>query len=157
LFWRTSFARDKAIQWSERKEEFVKRAGFVLMATLAVHDKAAPAETFTHFLSIIEREAEDGRNYVRKAVNWALRQVGKRGLELNRQAIEVAEKIRRDGSKSGRWIASDALRELCGEKVQVRLTAVRRNLRQGEASSTYMRAGISSDIMAPTVPKCSRS
>jgi 3-methyladenine DNA glycosylase AlkD len=136
LLWRTSFARDKAIQWSERKEGFVKRAGFVLMATLAVHDKAAPDDVFARFLSIIEREAGDGRNYVRKAVNWALRQVGKRSLELNRQAIEVAEKIRQDGSKSGRWIASDALRELCSEKVRIRLTGARHNLPQGKASFT---------------------
>ncbi len=121
LFDRTEFAYQKAIEWSERKEEFVKRAGFVLMAVLAVHDKKANDEAFLKFLPVIKREATDDRNFVRKAVNWALRQIGKRNLKLNANAIEIAKEIQIIDSKSARWIASDALRELTDEKIQKRL------------------------------------
>jgi 3-methyladenine DNA glycosylase AlkD len=121
LFDRTPFAWDKAVQWSEREEEFVKRAGFVLMACLAVHDKKSPDARFESLLPIIEREAGDRRNYVRKAVNWALRQIGKRNLRLNRQAIGTGERILKNGPRSARWVASDALRELRSEPVQERL------------------------------------
>jgi len=121
LFDKTPYAYPKACQWSQREEEFVKRAGFVLMACLAVHDKKAPDKKLEAFLPVIEREATDGRNYVRKAVNWALRQIGKRNLYLNKKAIETAEEIKEIDSKSARWIASDALRELTGEAVQQRL------------------------------------
>jgi 3-methyladenine DNA glycosylase AlkD len=112
LFCRTPHAWTKAVEWAGRDEEFVKRAGFSLMAYLAVHAKAAPDESLAAFLPVIEREAADGRNFVKKAVNWALRQIGKRNSALNQAAIEAAERIHVQGSPSARWIASDALREL---------------------------------------------
>lgn len=121
LFDRTPFARDKAIEWSARREEFVKRAGFVLMAALAVHDKKAPDALFRKFLPLIERESTDERNFVKKAVNWALRQIGKRNRALNRDAIAAARRIRRIDSKAARWIAADALRELESAAVRERL------------------------------------
>jgi len=121
LFDKTGFAYRKAVEWSRRDEEFVKRAGFALMACLAVHDKRAGDRQFERFLPIIEREATDERNFVKKAVNWALRQIGKRNLRLNRKAIERAERIRVLDSRAARWIAADALRELRGEAVQKRL------------------------------------
>jgi len=121
LFDKTAFACQKAFEWSKRNEEFVKRAGFVLMATLAVHDKKAKDEVFLKFLPLIERESTDDRNVVKKAVNWALRQIGKRSIKLNEAAIETAKKIQGLNSKSARWIASDALRELTSDAVQERL------------------------------------
>ena len=121
LFDKTVFAYLKAIEWSERKEEFVKRAGFVLMAVLAVHDKAADDDQFAQFFPIIKREATDERNFVKKAVNWALRQIGKRNRVLNQAAIDVGQEIKTIDSKAARWIAGDALRELTGEKVRSRL------------------------------------
>jgi 3-methyladenine DNA glycosylase AlkD len=117
LFVDTPFAWDKALEWSERAEEFVKRAGFALMACLAVRMKDAPDERFLPLLAAIEREAADERNYVKKAVNWALRQIGKRNPALHAQAVTVARRIAASGSRSGRWVASDALRELQGEVV----------------------------------------
>jgi len=121
LFDRTSFAYDKAVEWTGREEEFVKRAGFALMAGLAVHDKAAPNEVFTPFLQIVAREADDERNFVKKAANWALRNIGKRNLALNAAAQDVAAQLKLMESRSARWIGSDALRELASEKVQARL------------------------------------
>ena len=121
LFDKTHFAWKKAIEWTARKEEFVKRAGFVLMATLSVHDKKAPDEKFRQFFPYIEKEASDERNFVKKAVNWALRAIGKRNGALNIEAIEYAKRIYNQGSKSTRWIATDALRELKSKKVQTRL------------------------------------
>jgi 3-methyladenine DNA glycosylase AlkD len=122
LFGRTPFAYPKAFEWSRREEEFVKRAGFVLMAELAAHDKQAPDEKLAQFLPIIARESNDERNFVKKAVNWALRNIGKRDRYLNGLAIETANQIRQiSDSKTARWIAADALRELTGEKVQARL------------------------------------
>lgn len=121
LFDRTPFAYKKAVEWSARKEEFVKRAAFALMAGLAVHDKKAPDSEFERFFAIIKRESTDERNFVRKAVNWALRNIGKRNRNLNKGAIETAKEIQKIDSKSARWIAADALRELQGEKVQKRL------------------------------------
>jgi 3-methyladenine DNA glycosylase AlkD len=112
LFDRTPFAWVMALRWSTRRAEFVKRAGFALMASLAVHDKEAADSAFEPFFVAIEREAGDDRNFVRKAVSWALRQIGKRNPELRRRAVEVAERVRSQGSRSARWIASDALREL---------------------------------------------
>jgi 3-methyladenine DNA glycosylase AlkD len=120
LFCHTSFAYKKAAEWSESKHEFVKRAGFALMAYLAVHDKKAGNEAFAQFLTIIEKQSNDDRNFVKKAVNWALRQIGKRNLGLNKLAIGSAERIKIRDSKAARWIASDALRELKSEKVAVR-------------------------------------
>jgi len=121
LFDKTRLAYEKAEQWSSREEEFVKRAGFVMMAALAVHDKTAVDEDFIKFMPMIIRESNDNRNFVKKAVNWALRQIGKRNLNLNRIALQVAGEIRETGTKSSRWIAADALRELTGEAVQRRL------------------------------------
>ena len=121
LFDKTSLAYRKAVQWSERDEEFVKRAGFVLMAVLAVHDKEMSDREFVKFLPIIKREATDGRNFVKKAVNWALRQIGKRNLNLNGMAIKTAKEIQKIDSKAAKWIASDALRELTSKKIQAKL------------------------------------
>ncbi|MCZ7401351.1 MAG: DNA alkylation repair protein [Candidatus Methanoperedens sp.] len=121
LFDRTGFAYHKAIEWSSREEEFVKRAGFALMAALAFHDKKAGDEAFLKFFPEIEKESVDERNYVKKAVNWALRQIGKRNIDLNMLAIQTAKNIRKIDSRSARWIAADALRELEGEAVQKRL------------------------------------
>jgi 3-methyladenine DNA glycosylase AlkD len=121
LFDRTLFAHQKAIEWSGRKEEFVKRAGFALMAALSVHDKKAPDSAFLKFLGPIERGSTDERNFVKKAVNWALRQIGKRNLRLNRAALTEAVKISKIDSSSARWVASDAIRELKSEAVQKKL------------------------------------
>jgi len=112
LFEKTGFAYDKAIEWSSRDSEFVKRAGFVMMARLAVSDKKADDTRFELFLPIIIRESVDHRNYVKKAVNWALRQIGKRSHYLNQKAVETAKEIQKLDDKSARWIAADALREL---------------------------------------------
>jgi len=121
LFDKTVFAYKKAVEWTSREEEFVKRAGFVLMATLAVHDKKAEDENFLKFFPLMIREATDNRNYVKKGVNWALRQIGKRNLTLNKKAIGTAEKIKTIESKAAKWIAADAIRELKSESVQKRL------------------------------------
>lgn len=122
LFDKTKFAYQKAEVWSKREEEFVKRAGFVLMAALSIHDKKAADEDFLKFLPMIKSESPDERNFVKKAVNWALRQIGKRNLNLNKIAIKTAKEIRQIDSKSARWIAGDAIRELTSEAVQKRLT-----------------------------------
>ena len=122
LFDKTEFANKKAMEWSCRKEEYVKRAGFVLMACLAVHNKHASRSTFEKFFPVIIRESTDERNFVKKAVNWALRQIGKRSLTLNKEAIAVAREIAKIDSPSAQWIASNALHELEGEAVQKRLT-----------------------------------
>jgi 3-methyladenine DNA glycosylase AlkD len=121
LFDKTSFAYQKAIEWSKRNEEFVKRAGFVLMATLAVHDKKAKDEAFMNFLPIIKRESVDDRNFVKKAVNWALRQIGKRNVALNKAAIEAVKEIQKIDSKSAKWIASNAISELNNDLMRKRL------------------------------------
>ncbi len=121
LFDKTRFAYKKATQWSRSSEEFVKRAGFVLMARLAVHDKETGDREFVKFLPIIKEEATDDRNFVKKAVNWALRQIGKRDRSLNKLAIKTAKEIQKIDSKTAKWIASDALRELRSEAVQKRL------------------------------------
>lgn len=111
----------KIHRWSRRRAEFEKRAAFSLAAYLSYKDKMANDAKFIGFLAVIEREAHDERNFVRKAVNWALRNIGKRNLRLNREAIRAAERIRRQGSRAARWIAADALRELKSEAVQLRL------------------------------------
>jgi 3-methyladenine DNA glycosylase AlkD len=104
-----------------RPGEFVKRAAFSLAAYLSYKDKEAKDAQFEQFLSVIERESHDERNFVKKAANWALRNIGKRNLPLNRQAMRVAERIRRQDSRAARWIAADALRELKSDAVQTRL------------------------------------
>ncbi|HWP83514.1 MAG TPA: DNA alkylation repair protein [Bacteroidota bacterium] len=121
LFDKTPYAWKKALAWSNRSEEFTKRAGFALMAWLAVHDKEASDKKYQRFFSVIKRESTDDRNFVKKAVNWALRQIGKRNRRLNKKAIQVAKEIQAINSKSARWIAADALRELTNPKVAERL------------------------------------
>lgn len=114
LFRYTPYAWRKAVEWSARPDEYVRRAGFVLMATLAVADKAAPDARFARFLPLIVRRSADDRNFVKKAVNWALRQIGKRSPGLRRAAIRTARGLLRSEAPGARWIARDALRELKG-------------------------------------------
>ena len=121
LFDKTSLARKKAIEWSGRKEEFVKRAGFALMACLAVHSKEAKNGDFAKFFPFIKKESIDERNFVKKAVNWALRQIGKRNAALNKSAIKTAKEISMIDSRSAKWIASGALKELESSQVKRRL------------------------------------
>ncbi len=121
LFSRSPMAVRKALEWSGREEEFQKRAGFATMAALAVHGKNLEDEEFKLLLEAVVEESSDDRNYVRKAVNWALRQIGKRDLHLNAMATEAAERISAKGDRASRWIASDALRELSSGAVQERL------------------------------------
>jgi len=121
LFEKTGFAYQKAVEWSSNDKEFTKRAGFVLMARLAVSDKKAVDKQFEPFFPIIVRHAPDNRNFVKKAVNWALRQIGKRNLTLNGKALETAREIQAMDSKSARWIAADAIRELTNQAVLARL------------------------------------
>jgi 3-methyladenine DNA glycosylase AlkD len=121
LFDRTPFALAKAVEWSAREPEFEKRAGFALMAWAAVHRKDLPDSAFGSLLPVIREGATDDRNYVKKAVSWALRQIGKRSLGLNPRAIRTAERIERLDTRSARWIAPDALRELRSDAVQTRL------------------------------------
>jgi len=124
LFEKTNFAYKKAVEWASRKEEFVKRAGFVLMARLALKGKNLEDRVFEEFFSIIKKEATDEREYVKKAISWALRQIGKRNLKLNKKAIDVANEILDIDSKSARWIAKDVLRELTSDKIQERLQRI---------------------------------
>ena len=121
LFARTSYACQKALAWSGRPEEFVKRAGFVLIARLAVPSAKTADKTLDGFLPIIAREASDERNYVKKAVNWALRQIGKRNRNLHAKTIAVAQQIERMDSKAARWVAREALKELTSPKTIARL------------------------------------
>ncbi len=113
---------DKATKWSLSKSEYIKRAGFVLMAVSAVHRKEWRDPDFQPFFSRIIEEADDERNFVKKAVNWALRQIGKRNTALNKKAIAVAEDLMRRDSISAKWIAKDAIRELTSEKVQKKIS-----------------------------------
>jgi 3-methyladenine DNA glycosylase AlkD len=115
-------AYSKAKEWSRAPEEFVRRAGFALMTQLAVHDKRAEDSRFIEFLPLIMEGSTDERNFVKKAVNWALRQIGKKNRNLNRLAIETALAVSQIDSRSARWIASDALRELRSDAVQARLS-----------------------------------
>ena len=112
LFDRTPFAYSKAREWAKDEREFVRRAGFALMAALAWHDKKAQDRAFEPFFPYIKRYATDDRNFVKKAVNWALRQIGKRSPALRTRAMAVAKEIEGMDSKSARWVAKDALREL---------------------------------------------
>ena len=135
LFDKTPFAYDKVREWSAAQDEWVKRAAFATAAALAVQDKKAPDERFFAILALVQREAGDGRNFVKKAVNWALRNIGKRNAVLHAAAIDTAEAIlaeaealaaadRRDpAARSARWVARDALRELRSEKVLRRFWA----------------------------------
>ncbi len=133
LFDKTPLAYDKVREWAAREDEWVKRAAFATAAALAVQDKAAPDERFLAILPLCAREAWDGRNYVKKAVSWALRNIGKRNVALHAAARDTATAIlaaageraaadRRDpAARSMRWIAGDVLRELDSEKVKRRL------------------------------------
>jgi len=121
LFEKVPLAWKKIIDWSEREEEFVKRAAFALIACLAWHDKKATDERFIELLPVIVRGATDERNFVKKAVNWALRNIGKRNSNLNRAAIETAGGIQQIDSRAARWIAADTIRELESEAVRKRL------------------------------------
>jgi 3-methyladenine DNA glycosylase AlkD len=122
LFEKNQLAWKKIMDWSEREEEFVRRAAFSLIACLAWYDKKASDEKFIELLPVIIRGSTDERNFVKKAVNWALRNIGKRNLNLNKAAIEAAKEIRRLDSKAARWIAADAIRELESDPIQQRLS-----------------------------------
>jgi 3-methyladenine DNA glycosylase AlkD len=119
LFWAAPFAHEKIVAWSGRRGEFVKRASFAMIASAAVKDREAPPQRFLDYLPLIDREAVDGRNFVRKGVSWALRQIGKRDAELHARAIELARKLAE--TPETRWVGRDALRELDGEKVREKL------------------------------------
>lgn len=121
LFDKAPMGYEKAIEWTGRPEEFVKRAGFAILAWGAIHWKERPDSDFEVFFPLMEREATDERNFVKKAVNWALRNIGKRNLALHARAIEVAERIAAIDDKTAQWIAKDALRELRSEKIVARL------------------------------------
>jgi 3-methyladenine DNA glycosylase AlkD len=121
LFEKTPLAWRKIIDWAERKEEFVKRTAFSLIACLAWHDKKASDDKFVALFPIITLAATDERNFVKKAVNWALRNIGKRNRNLNRATIDISKEIQKLDSKAARWIASDTLKELESDAVQKRL------------------------------------
>jgi 3-methyladenine DNA glycosylase AlkD len=121
LFEKNQLAWKKIVDWSEREEEFVRRTAFSLIACLAWHDKQASDEKFIELLPVVIRGATDERNFVKKAVNWALRNIGKRNLNLNEAAIDAAKEIKRLDSKAARWVAADAIRELESDAIQSRL------------------------------------
>jgi 3-methyladenine DNA glycosylase AlkD len=125
LFLFTPHAWKICITWSRRKPEFTKRAGFSQMAYLAIHDKQVADAKFQPLFRRIEKEASDARHFVKMAVNWALRQIGKRNRALNREAVRVARRIARQDSSAARWVAADAIRELTGPVVSRRLSARR--------------------------------
>jgi len=121
LFAKTPYALDKARAWMQREEEYVKRAGFVIFVSLGVHDKKAPDELFLSFFPYIREGAKDERNFVKKAVNWLLRQIGKRNIRLHPHALALAEELAQSNIPSARWIGKDAVRELKNEKIIERL------------------------------------
>jgi len=121
LFDLTPFAWKKVSDWAKRDEEFVKRGAFSIIAGLSVHDKDASDKEFENLFPLIIKHSTDDRNYVKKAVNWALRNIGKRNISLNKKAIDAANKILKIDDKTARWIAKDAIRELTSEKVKNRL------------------------------------
>jgi 3-methyladenine DNA glycosylase AlkD len=121
VFLFSPYAKQKIVEWSERPEEFVKRSAFAMIAGLAVYDKAASDRDFLAYLPIIQQAAADERNYVKKAVNWALRNIGKRNLALNAAAIKLAQALTEQESKVAQWIGRDALKELQSAEVQERL------------------------------------
>ena len=125
LFDRTPFAWEKARQWASSPREFVKRGSFALMACLALHDKAAPDENFEAFLPLLEKGARDERNFVKKAVSWALRAIGRRSRNLHAASLQVAERPARSKLASCRWVGRDAQRDLAGAKARADRSAVR--------------------------------
>jgi len=124
LFDKTPFALKKLMEWTFRDEEYVKRAGFVMMACLAVHSTNLPDTVFEGFLPVIVRESTDPRNFVCKAVNWALRQIGKRDMILYAKALEISRTLANSTDKTARWIGNDAVKELQGT------TAIKRMLKK---------------------------
>jgi 3-methyladenine DNA glycosylase AlkD len=119
LYSKSNHAKKKIVEWSKRKPEFEKRAAFATMASYCMADKKADNETYESFFPLLVREATDDRIYVKKAVNWALRSIGKRNIDLNKSAIEVAYKISEIDNKAAQWIAKDAIKELTGEHLNV--------------------------------------
>jgi 3-methyladenine DNA glycosylase AlkD len=125
LFDRTPHAWRKVEQWSRRKEEFVKRAGFALLASVALHDKKVNDGPFLRSLALIEREASDERNFVKKGVSWALRAVGRRNHVLNAASVELARRLADSPEPAARWVGRGALKELTGAVVRRRLAGQR--------------------------------
>lgn len=121
LFRKTPHAIEKIFEWCEKKDEFVRRAGFSLMCYVAVHHKTRDDEEFLEFFPLIKKYSTDDRNFVKKAVNWALRQIGKRSVYLNEEALKLAKEIQALDSKAAKWIAADAIRELTNPKVLDRI------------------------------------
>jgi len=121
LFRKTPYAIEKIFEWCERKEEFIRRAGFSLICYVAVHDKKRDNKDFLQFLPLIKKYSVDERNFVKKAVNWALRTIGKRSKFLNKEALKLAKEVQALDSKSARWIANDAIRELTNPKILARI------------------------------------
>jgi 3-methyladenine DNA glycosylase AlkD len=131
LFDRSPHAWSCAAAWAKSPKEFVKRAGFALMACLALHDKAAPDAKFTRFLPLMEKGALDERNFVKKGVSWALRAIGRRSPGLHAASLKVAKRLAARGEAAPRWVGKDALRELSSPKV--RAAAARRAEKAGAA------------------------
>lgn len=121
LFCRSPLGWKKVYDFADRDEEFVRRTSYALIACLAWHDKVAEDKKFIETFPLIKNASTDDRNFVKKAVNWALRNIGKRNSKLNKEAIKLAKDIKKIDSKSARWIANDAIRELESEAVQERL------------------------------------
>jgi 3-methyladenine DNA glycosylase AlkD len=120
LFKKLPFAEKKIKEWSKREEEFVKRAAFSLIACIAVYYKEMPDDEFIKFLTLIKNASTDERNYVKKAVSWALRNTGKRNKNLNKEVITFAKELEKEDSKSAKWIARDTLKDIQREKVTKR-------------------------------------
>jgi 3-methyladenine DNA glycosylase AlkD len=133
----TPYAHEMIRPWTKRKEEFIRRAGFTMIATLAVSDKESDNAVFLAYLPLIKEYTTDERNYVKKAVNWALRQVGKRNMKLNAAAIKMAKEIQKLDSSSAKWIAADALRELQSSNVQKRLLVLSQRLKKSARRKAY--------------------
>jgi 3-methyladenine DNA glycosylase AlkD len=125
LFDRTPHAWRKVEQWARRRDEFVRRAAFALLASLALHDKRAADEPFVRCLPLIERAAGDERNFVRKGVSWALRSIGRRNLGLNTAAVALALRLSASGEPAARWVGKDALRDLTRNATKRRVAAKR--------------------------------
>jgi 3-methyladenine DNA glycosylase AlkD len=125
LFDKTPHAWDKVAKWSDNKHEFVKRAAFALLASLALHDKRADDESFARCLPLVERAAVDGRNFVKKGVSWALRLIGRRNLALNAASVDVARRLSASSEAAARWVGKDAFKELTSPLVMRKLAARR--------------------------------
>ncbi|MDX8529714.1 DNA alkylation repair protein [Mesorhizobium sp. VK25A] len=125
LFAETPFWRELIGEFAEDDREFVRRTAFAMLAWSAVHLKKEPDATFLAYLPLIERHAGDPRNFVRKAVNWALRQIGKRSLSLHAPALALAEKLAASSDRTARWIGKDAVKELTDARQLARLAAAK--------------------------------